>query len=289
MRAREIYGPLTDGGVVKPIHELRKMLDGKGTGNFAAFLALRQNLTEHPQRKFFLLPHVRRTHRIHRTGEDNGLQKGTVRFRVQSQLLIQTAQVFVGRGFTGKLVSQVLGDAGKSSPPDFAQNRVLAGKITEKSRLADFERLHDIVNACLLIPPLAKQSNCRIDNLLTKTRLLPFAEAERFYIACQFAPRQGSVQLHTWTPSCGWWSPSYKISPGGLRASHVLLFSWLNERAYTAGRIYCASYSNMRLAHVKQRQHVCLSAKEAHLQQFEHGKRCSFSAREQWLQGPKVQ
>src|SRR5260370_20506042 len=69
MRAREIYGPLTDGGVVKPIHELRKMLDGKGTGNFAAFLALRQNLTEQPQRKFFVLPHVRRTRSEEHTSE----------------------------------------------------------------------------------------------------------------------------------------------------------------------------------------------------------------------------
>src|SRR6266702_2074043 len=193
MRAREIYSPLADGGVVKPVHELREMLDRKGTGNFAAFLALGQNLPEQPQRKFFVLPHVGRPHRIHRTGEDHRLPQGTVRFRTTSQLLIQTAQMFVGRGFTGKLVSQVVGDASKSSPPDFAQNRVLARKITEKSRLADFERLHDIVNACLLVAPLAEQSNCSVDDLLTKTCLLPFAVAERFYIAYQFAPRRGSV------------------------------------------------------------------------------------------------
>src|SRR5229473_4174927 len=151
MRAREIHSPLADGGVVKPIHELRKMLDGKGAGNFAAFLALGQNLTEQSQSKFFVFSHVRRTHRIHRTGEYHGLPQGTVRFRATSQLLIQTAQMLVGRGFTGKLVFQVLGDASKSSPPDFAQNRVLARKITEESWLADFERLHDVVNACLLV------------------------------------------------------------------------------------------------------------------------------------------
>src|SRR6266853_5256387 len=180
MRACEIHGPLAYGGVVKPIHELRKMLDGKGTGNFAAFLALHQNFTEQPQRNFFMLAHVRRTHRIHGTREDHGLPQRTVRFRTTSQLLIQTAQMLVGRGFTGKLVSQVLGDAVKSSPSDFSQNGVLARKITEKSRLADFERLHDIVNARLLVPPLAEQSNRSIDDLLTKTRLLPFAESECF-------------------------------------------------------------------------------------------------------------
>src|SRR6266436_3946564 len=120
MRAREIYSPLADGGVVKPIYELRKMLDGKGAGNFAAFLALDQNLTEQSQCRFFVLPHVRRPHRIHCTREDYSLPQGTVRFRATSQLLIQTAQMLVGRGLTGKLVFQVLGDASKSSPPDFA-------------------------------------------------------------------------------------------------------------------------------------------------------------------------
>src|SRR5260370_10369940 len=118
MRARKIYGPLANGGVVKPIHELRKMLDGKGTGNFAAFLALRQNLAEQSQRKFFVFPHLRRPHWIHRTGEYHGLPQGTVRFRATSHLLIQTAQMLVGRGFTGKLVSQLLSDASKSSPPN---------------------------------------------------------------------------------------------------------------------------------------------------------------------------
>src|SRR5258708_19096779 len=120
MRAREIHGPLADGRVSKPINDLSKMLEGKGTGNFAAFLALRQNLTEQSQSKFFVFSHVRRPHWIHRTGEDHSLPQGTVRFRATSQLLIQTAQMLVGRGFTGKLVFQVLGDASKSSPPDFA-------------------------------------------------------------------------------------------------------------------------------------------------------------------------
>src|SRR6266436_7936100 len=197
MRAREIYSPLADGGVVKPIHELREMLDGKGAGNFAAFLALGQNLTEQSQRKFFVFPHVGRPHRIHRTGENHRLPQGTVRFRATSQLLIQTAQMLVGRGFTGKLVSQVLGDASKSPPPDFAQNRVFTRKITEKSWLANFERLHDVVNARLRVPPLAEQSNRSIDDLLTKTRLLTFAEPERFSIARPFAPRRDSVQLHS--------------------------------------------------------------------------------------------
>jgi hypothetical protein len=48
MRAGEIHGPLANDRVVKPLHELRKMLDRKGSGNFAAILALRQNLTKQP-------------------------------------------------------------------------------------------------------------------------------------------------------------------------------------------------------------------------------------------------
>src|SRR6266852_4289666 len=188
MRAREIHGPLADDGVVESFHELRKMLGGNGTGNFATFLALGQNLPKQAQRTFLALPHVRRTHRIHRTGENHGLPQRTVRFRVTGELMIQPAQMFGRRGLTRKLVSQVVGDARKSSPPDFPQNRVLARKITEESRLADFKRLHNIVDARLLIPPLAEQSDRSIDDLLTETCLFAFPEAERFSTARRIAP-----------------------------------------------------------------------------------------------------
>src|SRR6266851_5201308 len=221
MRARKIHGPLADDSVIESVHELRKVLDGKGPGNFAAFLALGQNFPEQPQRKFLVLPHVRRTHRIHRAGEDHSVPQGTVRFRVTNQLLIQTAQMFAGRGLAGKLVFQVLGDAGKSSPPDFAQNRVLGREIAEKSRLADFEQLHDIVNARLFVPPLAEQSDCGINVLLTKACLLAFSEAEHFFFARPIAPRLGSVQLRSGTPSYRWWSPGKGITSNGLRSSHV--------------------------------------------------------------------
>src|SRR5260370_33039464 len=102
--------------------------------------------------------------------------------------MIQPAQMFGRRGLTRKLVSQVVGDARKSSPPDFPQNRVLARKITEGSRLADFKRLHHIVNTRLLIPPLADQSNRSIDDLLTQTCLFAVPAAERDSTGLRIAP-----------------------------------------------------------------------------------------------------
>src|SRR5229473_3469127 len=39
MRASEIHRPVADDCVIEPFHELRQMCDGKGTGDFAAFLA----------------------------------------------------------------------------------------------------------------------------------------------------------------------------------------------------------------------------------------------------------
>src|SRR5216683_5482208 len=202
MRAREIHGPLADDGVVESFHELRKMLGGNGTGNFATFLALGQNLSKQAQRTFLALPHVRRTYGIHRTGENHGLPQRTVRFRVTGQLLIQPAQVFGRRGLTRKLVSQVVVDASKSSPPDLAQNCIFAWKIAKESGLANFERLHNIVDTRLFIPPLAEQSNRSIDDLLTETCFLAFPEAERFSTARPIAVRLGSVQLCSKAPSC---------------------------------------------------------------------------------------
>src|SRR5260370_16006576 len=129
--------------------------------------------------------------------------------------------MFARSGLTGKLVFQMLGDAGESSPPHFAQNRVLGWKIAEKSRLANFERLHDIVNARLFVPALAEKSNRRINDLLTKTCLLAFSEAGHFFFACPVAPRPGSVRLRSWTPSSRWRSPRKRITSNSLRSSHV--------------------------------------------------------------------
>src|SRR5229473_2730910 len=229
MRAREIHGPLADDGVVESFHELRKMLGGNGTGNFATFLALGQNLPKQAQRTFLALPHVRRTHRIHRTGENHGLPQRTVRFRVTGQFLIQPAQMFGRHSLARELISQVVGDASKSSNPDLAQNCVFAREIPEESWLANFKGLHDIVDARLLVPSLAKQSNCGINDLLTETCLLAFPEAERFPPARAIAPQLGSVQLRSKAPSCCGESPSGGINSGCLRASHNRLFSSTHE------------------------------------------------------------
>src|SRR4029077_630213 len=251
MRASEIHGPVAYDCVIEPLHELRKMCDGKGTGNFAAFLALGQNLLEQVQYALLVLPHVRRTYRIHRTGQNHGLPQRAVRFCVTSQLLIQPAQMFGRHGLAGKLVSQVICDASKSSPPDLAQNRVFAREIAEERRLANLKGLHDIVNARLLIPSLAKQSNCSIYDLLAETCLLAFPEAERFFIARSIAHPMRAPQLCCKASSCRWRGPGSGTNSCDLRASHNGLISSTDERLSCGQGIYLGGYCHMRVAPVK--------------------------------------
>ena len=72
---------------------------------------------------------------------------------------------------------QAFGLAGKSAAADFAQHGFFAGEIAEESGLADFERLHDVVNARLFVAALAKKMQSRFDDLLAEARFLAFAQA----------------------------------------------------------------------------------------------------------------
>ena len=49
---------------------------------------------------------------------------------------------------------------------DFTQNRILAGKIPEKGRLADLENVNDIVDPGGLVPMLAEEPKGGLDDLL---------------------------------------------------------------------------------------------------------------------------
>src|ERR1700722_41576 len=52
------------------------------------------------------------------------------------------------------------------------QNSVLARKIAEESRLANFENFDNIIDPSFLVTLFAEQSDGCVDNLLTKSRLL---------------------------------------------------------------------------------------------------------------------
>jgi hypothetical protein len=57
-------------------------------------------------------------------------------------------------------------DTGETALADVTQNRIFAGKIPEKGRLADFENVNDIVDPGGLVPMLAEQSKGSLDDLL---------------------------------------------------------------------------------------------------------------------------
>ena len=61
--------------------------------------------------------------------------------------------------------------------PTSRKNCIFAGKITEESRLADFENLDDIVHAGVLVAALAKQLDRSLDDFLAQPHFLAFAKA----------------------------------------------------------------------------------------------------------------
>jgi len=208
VRAGEVHGPLADDGVVETIHELGQVRDGKGAGNVAAFLALRQNLAQQAESKFLMLAHLGRTDGVHSAGENNRMPQGTVGFRVVSEFLVEAAQMVGGGRLARKLVFQVVGDAGETTAADFAQNGVFAWEIAEKSRLADFEGLDDVVNACFFVTALAEQADGRIDDFLAEASFLAFAETERFSGGGPIRSRMSMIRVYGVAPERGE-SPSF--------------------------------------------------------------------------------
>jgi hypothetical protein len=69
-------------------------------------------------------------------------------------------------------------DTRETALADVTQNRILAGKITEKGRLADLENVNDIVDPGGLVPMLAEQSKGSLDDLLAQSCLLTFAKSQ---------------------------------------------------------------------------------------------------------------
>jgi len=68
-------------------------------------------------------------------------------------------------------------DASEAAPANVAQNGILARKITEKSWLADFENLDDIIDAGVFVAAFAEQPKGSVDDPLAQARFLAFAKA----------------------------------------------------------------------------------------------------------------
>src|SRR5580700_6222512 len=118
-----------------------------------------------------------RTHWIHGSGENYSLPQRPPHLGYVSQSLVKSAQAFLGRGFDGKFRLQAFCLARERAASHFAQNRILAGEIAEKSGLADFQSMHYVVDAGVLIAPLPKKVQGRFDDLLAKARFLAFTKA----------------------------------------------------------------------------------------------------------------
>ncbi len=68
-------------------------------------------------------------------------------------------------------------DASVPAPAHLAQDGVLARKIPKERGLTDFENLHDIVHASLLVAFSPEQFDGRLDNFLPEARLLALAQS----------------------------------------------------------------------------------------------------------------
>src|SRR5262249_9204144 len=90
--------------------------------------------------------------------------------------MIKTPQPVCGAGFGREFRLQPFCDALEAALAHVAKKCVLARKITEKCRLADFKNSYDVINAGLLISLFAKQSNRCFDDLLTQSRLLALTQ-----------------------------------------------------------------------------------------------------------------
>lgn len=74
----------------------------------------------------------------------------------------------------------MLGDAVEAAHADVIQNGILGRKITEKSGLADFEDLDNIIDSGFLVATFAEQPDGSFDDLLAQSCFLAFAKAGYF-------------------------------------------------------------------------------------------------------------
>src|SRR6516164_5346216 len=86
-------------------------------------------------------------------------------------------QALGGIRLGGEFGFEALGYAFETTLTHIPQNSVLAREIAEESRLADFENVDDIIDPGLLVALFAEQPDGCLDNLLTKSRLLPLTKA----------------------------------------------------------------------------------------------------------------
>src|SRR5713226_126267 len=231
VRSGEVHGPLAHDGVVDPVQEFSQMFGGKGAADFAARLTGGENFPEQARRCFFSSTHVRGTDWIHRAREHYGLPERPVGLGLASQRLVQTAQPLGCGGFGGKFGFEMLGDAGKAAPADFTQDRILAGEVTKKRGLADFQNPDNILNARVLVTLLAKKPDGGFNDLLAQLYFLAFTKTEHFPAGSLVCPNGAFLKEGSRAPLGSGHGDDGRIDLGDPRASHDSILSRSEWRA----------------------------------------------------------
>ncbi len=147
--AGKIDSPLPNDGVEKSFHEFGQVHDWKVARDLAIFLAFRDDF----RRRLTVVASAPRnsgeSHRVHRARDNHRLPKRSPHFSHISQCFVKPAQALFGRRLSGQFGFQAFGLASERTASHFAQYRFFAGEITKKRGLADFQSLHDVVDACV--------------------------------------------------------------------------------------------------------------------------------------------
>src|SRR6202140_3932037 len=183
VRSGEIHGPLTHDSIEKSFNKVGKVNDRKIAGDLPVLLTFSNDLTQQADRCGFRPSQFWRANWVHPAGQNYGLPKRSPHLGHISQSFVKSAQALSRRRLDGQFGLQAFGLAGKRTASHFAQYRVFAGKITAECRLADFQGMNNVVDACVFIAALTKKMQCRFDDLLTKARFLTFAKTGYWFLS----------------------------------------------------------------------------------------------------------
>src|SRR5579863_8982534 len=183
VRAGEIDGPLADNSIEEPFHEFGEMYDGKIAADLSIFLALRDDFAEKADGGCLGSAQLWGTHRIHGAGENDGLPQRAPHFCGIAQSFVESPQALLGSGLGGQFRLKAFRLAREGTASDLTQNRIFAREIAKKSGLADFQSVHDVVDACVFVAALAEKVQSGFDDLLSEARLLSFTKPGGWLLA----------------------------------------------------------------------------------------------------------
>jgi len=176
VRPGQIHGPLPHHRVVESFHEFGQVHNRKCSGHLAALLPLRQNFSQQTDGSLLVTAQFRGSHRIHGARQHHRLPKFFIAFDLARHGQVESAQALLRPCLVRQFQAQALADTGIARSPTSRRTASLLGKISEKSGLADFEHLHNVVDPGVIVSVPAKQLDRGADNLLPQACLLPLPQ-----------------------------------------------------------------------------------------------------------------